>query len=69
LTKKENKSFDRANPGDSHPIAELAHSMQSLNTSVSSNVKVRLNLWDVEKGSPAARLLAVEKAPVVQQEE
>jgi len=28
-------------------LAELTHSMQSLNTSVPSNVEVRLSLWEV----------------------
>jgi len=39
-------------------IAELAHSMQSLNTSVSFKCKIRLNLWDVEErksSRPSAR--------------
>jgi hypothetical protein len=41
-----------------NPIAELAHSMQSLNTSVPFKGKVRLNLWDVEErksSNPSAR--------------
>jgi len=61
---KENESFDRASPGDSHPIAELAHSMPSLNTSVPSNVSTPESLGSRRKGSPATRLLGVERAPV-----
>jgi len=41
-----------------NPIAELTHSMQSLNTSVPFKCKVRLNLWDVEErksSHPSAR--------------
>jgi hypothetical protein len=58
LTRKENESFDRASPSHSYPIAELTHSMQSLNTSVSFKCKIRLSLWDVEERKschPSAR--------------
>lgn len=70
LTRKENESFDRASLGNlPNPFAELTHSMQSLNTSVSFKCKVRLILWDVEERKSSHRSARCRKdaAPIVQQ--